>query len=142
MLTLLLSLLLWFAAGEEILRETAFCSVTLEHCTKDFCHQCYTRLPSSHNCCETCDFALYCSDACQDKAQQWHAGTECTSLARLDITILNEGDAALARLFVKVLCARISREEEFAAAIETLESNMEKIDGDRLSELSMVQTYA
>jgi hypothetical protein len=63
---------------------------------------------------------------------------ECSSLARIDVSFLNEGDSALAKLFVKVLCSRVSREDEFAEAIETLESNMESIDGDRLSELSMV----
>lgn len=128
----------------QILVESAYASVVLDHC--EVCHGCFAALPPQHQggripCSGGCG-QYWCSDACQTEADRAHKGTaECKSLGRLDATILNEGDAALARLFVKLLCRRAAEEgdkPEWEGAVGRLESNPEKVGGDRLSELGMV----
>lgn len=128
----------------QIIVETAYASVVLDHC--EVCHGCFTALPPSHQgggipCPGKCEL-FWCSEACQTEADRAHMGTaECASLGRLDSTILNEGDTALARLFVKLLCRRAAEEEpreEWERAMGRLESNPDKVGGDRLSELGMV----
>lgn len=128
----------------QILVESAYASVVLDHC--EVCHGCFAALQPQHQgggiqCSGGCGQS-WCSDACQTEADRAHKGTaECKSLGRLDVTILNEGDAALARLFVKLLCRRAAEEgdkAEWQGAVGRLESNPEKVGGDRLSELGMV----
>ena len=128
----------------QVLVETAYSSVVLDH--MEVCHGCFSALRPKHEgggipCVGGCG-QLWCSEACQTDADRAHKGSaECASLARIDTTILHEGDSALARLFVKLLCQRAAEGGDYAkfeAAVGGLESNPDLVGGDRLSELGMV----
>lgn len=90
--------------------------------------------------CAGCENIIWCSKECRAAADRQHLGMECECMAKLDVTLLNEGDAALAKLFVKILCARAQDDgaQGFEESVGMLESNVDKIDVDRLSELGMV----
>lgn len=74
---------------------------------------------------------------------------ECVALARMDTDILRDGDMALAKLFVKLMCRRAreaavgpdgarGREATVEQCFAALESNEDAISEDRLSDLSMI----
>lgn len=90
--------------------------------------------------CAGCESIIWCSNECRAAADRQHLGMECECMAKLDVTLLNEGDAALAKLFVKILCARAQDDgaQGFEESVGMLESNVDKVDVDRLSELGMV----
>ena len=66
-------------------------------------------------------------------------------MGKLNTDILNEGDVALAKLFVKILCKRAMESETGGVKVGTvdsqlglLETNEEGMSEDRLSDLSMI----
>ncbi len=75
------------------------------------------------------------------------AENECEILQnRLDVSILNEADTALAKLFVRILCRHrleqasnhSSPRSESVEVMAPLESNEDKFPSDRIAELEMV----
>ena len=103
--------------------------------------------------CAGCRQVGWCSTECESVGAAAHRSggkyCECAALARMDTDILRDGDTALAKLFVKLMCRR-AREAAagpdgprgVGATVEqclaALESNEDAISEDRLSDLSMI----
>jgi len=125
-------------------------SVVLEEWAACVCHQCF-RLAARLSRCAGCKQVGWCSPECEGVGAATHrsggACSECPALARLDTDILRDGDTALAKLFVKLLCKRAAeaaaghggvRGGTVEQCLAALESNEEAIDEERLSDLSMI----
>ena len=97
------------AGGDKIMQEVALSAVTVEEWSLGVCHQCF-RMAARFSGCADCKHVGWCSKECEIAgAESHHKGgdcSECNALARLDTDILRDGDAALAKLFVKLLCRR------------------------------------
>lgn len=140
------------AGGDTILQEVALASVVLEEWASSVCHQCF-RAAMRLSSCAQCQQVGWCSDECESVGGAAHRSgdcCECEALARLDTDILNVGDAALAKLFVKLLCKRAAELESgeggdgegAASAVDRtlamLESNEEGMSEERMSDLAMI----
>jgi hypothetical protein len=141
------------AGGDTILHEVALAAVVLEEWAHSVCNQCFRTVTTRLSSCAQCQQVGWCSDECEAVGGAAHRGgdcCECEALARLDTDILNAGDAALAKLFVKLLCKRAAElesgeggnEEGTASAVERtlamLESNEEGMSEERMSDLAMI----
>jgi hypothetical protein len=139
------------AGGDKILQEVALSAVTVEEWSLGVCHQCF-RMAARFSRCADCKHVGWCSKECEIVgAATHHKGgdySECNALARLDTDILRDGDAALAKLFVKLLCRRavelagLVGDEEEGSKVErsmsVLESNAEAVSEDRMSDIAMI----
>ena len=151
-------------AGEILLQEVPLAAVVLEEFSSTVCHQVRTSTAGANTefradvcsmqcfsavrsltCCPGCRAIGWCGEACQrvgaEAHQRWG---ECAALARLDTDILRDADAALAKLFVKLLCrcAMEAAEEDgkglAARSLALLESNEEAVSDERASDLAMI----
>ena len=137
------------AGGEAILSEKALAAVVLEEWSSRVCHQCFRQVARISGC-PKCKQVGWCSNECARAgeavhARRWGSCCECDALRKLNADILNEGDVALAKLFVKILCRRAVESEaggEVVGAVDSqlklLESNEEAMSDDRLSDLAMI----
>jgi len=137
------------AGGEAILSECALAAVVLEEWSSAVCHQCFRQVARLNGCAK-CKQVGWCSSECANAGGHSHARRggsccECDALARLDTAILNEGDVALAKLFVKLLCRRAVESEASGAedgvvdkSLDLLESNEDAMSEDRRSDLAMI----
>ena len=137
--------------------EQAYACVPTEEWAECVCHQCFQLLPTRPLKCP-CK-ARWCSDECKseyclqhlarlcgDLAKPSESEYECEILQRLDTSILNEGDTALSKLFIRIMCRRgleLSKDHPTldsvpVPAMADLETNEEKFPSDRLAELDMV----
>lgn len=137
------------AGGEAVLSETALAAVVLEEWSSTVCHQCFRQVARISGC-PKCKQVGWCSNECASAgeavhARRWGSCCECDALRKLNADILNEGDVALAKLFVKLLCRRAVESEAGGGVVgavdsqlKLLESNEEAMSDDRLSDLAMI----
>ena len=96
--------------GDVIMQEIPLASVVLEEWAAYVCHQCFCMVPRLASC-AACKQVGWCSEECERIGAVAHrAGgshCECDALKRLDADVLRDGDTALAKLFVKLLCRRV-----------------------------------
>jgi hypothetical protein len=133
--------------GDVIMQEIPLASVVLEEWAAYVCHQCFCMVPRLASC-AACKQVGWCSEECERIGAVAHrAGgshCECDALKRLDADVLRDGDTALAKLFVKLLCRRVveagagGAEGMVDSSLALLESNEDAIGDDRISDIAMI----